>query len=197
MIVYKQGIVLNKLKHIQERYKNVFTDVEPGNTLVLEYKKGTAEIDWITENVLPDVEKYSGREHQIHKAVLFAQGPRSYPDEHVDGFWPPKSNAVVWSLNIPIMNCDQGEMRWYSGDFELSSVETAPDYDNGYIPETPTNQKSLNSIKIKWSSEKKIIDKLIINQPTVVKVNLPHQVINTSHNMRVLLAVRFSPDLII
>jgi len=196
MTVFQQGISLTKLRDIQDRYKDMMPVVDSGITQILEFKKDSEDAQWITENILPDIEKYTGKKHNLHKAVLFAQGPQSYPQEHVDGFWPPKPDAIVWSLNIPIINCEQGEMIWYGGEFELTTIEDAPDYDGGYVPTNPTDQKKQNSIKIEWHTDKHVIQRLVIDQPTIVKVDIPHQVVNASNQVRKLLAVRVSPNLI-
>ena len=96
MQVYRQGIVINKLQEIQDRYRNYMTDVESGETEIIDFDKDSKEAQWIVENILPDVEAYTGKKHIFHRAVLFGQGPKSFQPEHVDGFVPPKPNAIVW-----------------------------------------------------------------------------------------------------
>jgi len=197
MTVFQQGISLTRLRDIQERYKDMMPAVDAGITQVLEFKKDSEEAKWIAENILSDVEKYTGRKHQFHKAVIFGQGPNSHPIEHVDGFWPPKPNAIIWSLNIPIKNCEKGEMLWWGGKFDVSTIPNAPDYDSGFKPETPTDVKKLNSLQLTWHGDKHLIDRVVVDEPTIVRVDIPHQVINSSNKVRMLLAVRFTPDLII
>ena len=195
MQVYRQGIVINKLQDIRDRYRNYMIDVESGETEIIDFDKDSKEAQWIVENILPDVEAYTGKKHTFHRAVLFGQGPKSFQPEHVDGFVPPKPNAIVWSLNIPVSNCEQGEMIWYEGDVTLSPKLDSPDYDSGFKPSHRTNVKLLNSLDLNWVGERTIKDRVIVNQPTVVKVDIPHQVINAGDKVRSLLAVRFSPDI--
>jgi len=195
MQVYHQGIVITKLQEIQDRYRNYMPDVESGETEIIDFDKDSEEAQWIIENILPDVEMYTGKKHTFHRAVLFGQGPKSFQPEHVDGFVPPKPNAIIWSLNIPVANCEQGEMIWYEGDFTLSPKPNSPDYDSGFKPSHRTNVKLLNSLDLNWVGERKIKDRVIVNQPTVVKVDIPHQVVNAGDKVRSLLAVRFSPDI--
>jgi hypothetical protein len=197
MKVYYQGISLRNLRKIKDRYKNLMPEVETGVTEIIEFRKDSVEAQWIIDNILPDVEKYTGRKHQFHRAVIFGQGPNSHPIEHVDGFWPPKPDAIIWSLNIPIKNCEKGEMVWWGGKFDVSTISNAPDYDNGFKPETRTDVKKLNSLQLTWHGDKHLIDRVVVDEPTIVKVDIPHQVINSSNKVRMLLAVRFTPDLII
>jgi hypothetical protein len=196
MQVYHQGIVITKLQEIQDRYRNHMPDVESGETEIIDFDKESEDAQWITQNILPDIEAYTGKKHTFHRAVLFGQGPKSFQPEHIDGFWPPKDNAIIWSLNIPITNCEQGEMIWYEGDFTVSPKLNSPEYDSGFKPSYRTNVKLLNSLDLTWVGERKIKDRIVVNQPTIVKVDLPHQVVNASNQVRKLLAVRVSPNLI-
>jgi hypothetical protein len=192
---YHQDIVISNQDDIREYFKNHIDQIQSGETEIIEFSKDSKEAEWIIENILPDVEKYSGKKHELHRAIVFGQGPNSYPKEHVDGFWPPKPNAIIWSLNIPIKNCEQGEMLWYEGDLELRTIPDAPDYDGGFHPNTRTNVRKLNSLEIHWKEDKRLKDSVVVDKPTIVQVNIPHQVINHKNDTRAILAVRFTPDI--
>ena len=86
-------------------------------------------------------------------------------------------------------------MIWYEGDFTLFPKLDSPDYDSGFKPSRRTNVKLLNSLDLNWVGEKTIKDRVIVNRPTIVKVDIPHQVVNAGDKVRSLLAIRFSPDI--
>ena len=88
-------------------------------------------------------------------------------------------------------------MVWWGGEFDVSTISNAPDYDSGFKPETRTDVRKLNSLQLTWHGDKHLIDRVVVDEPTIVKVDIPHQVINSSDKVRMLLAVRFTPDLII
>jgi len=56
-------------------------------------------------------------------------------------------------------------------------------------------KEGLKLLKIKWKEEPKVIERALINEPTIVQVNVPHNVENLSDQQRLMLSIRFVPDL--
>lgn len=113
-------------------------------------------------------------------AILFGNGPGQSAGIHIDGYSLERKNASNFALNIPILNCEHGYMNWYDGEYELEEDKT---------------KEGLKLLKIEWKEEPKIIERALINEPTLVKVNVPHNVENLSNQQRLMLSIRFVPDL--
>jgi hypothetical protein len=113
-------------------------------------------------------------------AILFGNGPGQSAGIHIDGYSLERKNASNFALNIPILNCEQGYMNWYNGEYELVENKT---------------KEGLKLLKIKWKEEPKVIERALINEPTIVQVNVPHNVENLSDQQRLMLSIRFVPDL--
>jgi len=113
-------------------------------------------------------------------AILFGNGPGQSAGIHIDGYSLERKNASNFALNIPILNCEQGYMNWYDGAYDLVEDKT---------------KEGLKLLKIHWKEEPKIIERALINEPTLVKVNVPHNVENLSNQQRLMLSIRFVPDL--
>jgi hypothetical protein len=97
---------------------------------------------------------------------------------HVDGFSTERKGACDWALNIPIASV--GEMSWYGGDYELAKT---------------ANGQGLGYLEPVWKTEMRLLDSVSVDRPTIVKINVPHQVINHSTQRRLVLSLRFTPDI--
>ena len=71
-------------------------------------------------------------------------------------------------------------MSWYDGDYKLS-VTTKP----GGLP----------YLNVDWNSDPVEVASKIMFEPALVRVNIPHSVKNYSNQARMLLSIRFTPDL--
>jgi len=105
---------------------------------------------------------------------------------HIDGHQPPKPSQH-WALNIPIKNCSQSIMYWYSNNYEISYA--SPTGNPNLVAD------NLQHIVPSYSGEKKIIDKYKLDSPFFARVTLPHNVINYSSDARFLLSIRFNNEL--
>lgn len=113
-------------------------------------------------------------------AILFGNGPGQSAGIHIDGYSLERKNASNFALNIPILNCDHGYMNWYKGDYDLIENKT---------------KEGLKLLKIEWKNKPEITERALINEPTLVQVNVPHNVENLSNQQRLMLSIRFVPDL--
>lgn len=121
-------------------------------------------------------------ECDVKSAILFTVPAESKVNIHIDGYTAERKNASNYAMNIPIENCEQGVMHWYSGD---------------YILEEKMTSENLKHLKIKWTNEPELAYSKIIDVPCIVKVDIPHNVENLGNKHRSILSIRFKPDLVI
>jgi hypothetical protein len=175
MLLYKH-IDLIAWGSIVERFHKLMPDVVKQQS----YTCTQEDKIWLAGMIEPAVESTLGRRLKIKSAIVFGQGSGSIQEIHVDGFGINRKGASNWALNIPIANCEHGEMIWYSGKFHLS--ETA-------------NTQGLKYLELNWDEEQQIQESIVVDRPTIVKIDIPHQVINRSDKRRLMLSVRFTPDI--
>ena len=175
MLLYKH-IELPAWPAIIERFQELMPNVVKQQTHACTHEDKI----WLADMLEPAVESILGYQLKLKSAIVFAQGPGSIQEVHVDGFGIDRKGASNWALNIPIANCYHGEMIWYSGKFHLS--ETA-------------NIQGLKYLVLNWDEEQQIQQSIVVDKPTVVKIDVPHQVINHGNNRRLMLSVRFTPDI--
>ncbi len=113
-------------------------------------------------------------------AILFGNGPNASAGIHIDGYSLERKNASNFALNIPIQNCHQGYMNWYKGDYNLVETKT---------------KEGLAHLKIEWKEKPEIAERILVDVPTIVRVHIPHNVENLSDQRRLMLSIRFVPDL--
>jgi hypothetical protein len=116
----------------------------------------------------------------VSNAIIFGIKPNSAIKLHVDGYTLNRDNARNYALNIPIAHCNLGVMHWYDGDYTLIEDKT---------------EEALPYLKIIWNSAPHTLASAVIDRPTVVKVDVPHSVYNHSTEHRVILSLRFDPDI--
>ena len=126
-----------------------------------------------------DVKEVLGIDVKVKTAIMFINEPRFVQDMHIDGFQIDRANASNTALNLPILNCETGLMKWYSGEF--------------YLTESP--HKSIKYLKINWTTEPKVAVEKIINRPAIVKINIPHHIENQCDLPRLMWSVRFTEDI--
>lgn len=173
---------------IKERYSSYIKDDIAGQELSI-FQQGDPELAWLEDHVLDDIRNYTGLTHKIKFAVLGGLCSNNTLREHIDGFYPPRSDSVKWSLNIPIKNYDHFEMQWFDGDYIHQEREDIPDL------ASPYKADEMQLIRPKWVGTRYLKDSKTIDAPTIVQVNIPHVVHNYSEKTRVVLAIRFTPDI--
>lgn len=116
---------------------------------------------------------------ELFNCILFHR-PGNFPQAlHLDcnNDDPPK--IMNCAINIPIMNCENSYMEWYTGDYTTSANSgTGPD---GIVRKF---------IELKWKSTPQLINKTIIDCPTLVRVGQPHKV-SVIDKTRSLITFRF------
>jgi hypothetical protein len=137
------------------------------------------ELAYLGRLLEPDVRQELGHSAKIKSAIMFINQPGFVQDMHVDGFDPLRLNASNTALNLPILNCDNGPMMWYDGAY--------------YLTKSP--HKTIKYLKLNWTKGPDLVCKKIINKPTLVKIDIPHHIENQSDSPRLMLSVRFTPDI--
>jgi len=174
MLLYKHVDIVT-WPMIKVRFQHLMPDVDGQKSYILKNE----ELAWVGSMLCNQVKKITGHDHEIKSAIVFAQSPENIQELHVDGFTAQRIGASNWALNLPIT--EVGEMLWYGGKFNLD--ETA-------------NGQGLKYLKLNWQEEPRVIKSVIVDRPTVVRVDIPHQVINQSReHRRLMLSARFTPDI--
>jgi len=137
------------------------------------------ELQYLGTLLEPTIQQQTGITAKIKTAIMFINEPWFKQGMHIDGFTLNRANASDTALNLPILNCDTAPMMWYSGDFYLTSSQG----------------DTIKYLKINWTSEHNVAATKIINRPTIVKINVPHHIENHSDAPRLMLSIRFTPDL--
>ena len=107
---------------------------------------------------------------------FFVTPPRDGLYIHVDG---NSERSRIFSLNLPLLNCEQSEMIWW---------------DNVEVVEYRSHESYGNNIA-KMDSENKIqIASLALTTPHLVRVDIPHSVENNQDNLRAIFSMRFKPE---
>ncbi len=137
------------------------------------------ELSYLGSLLEKDIKDELGHIAKIKSAIMFINQSRFVQDMHVDGFDIARLNASNTALNLPILNCDTGPMMWYDGEY--------------YLTKSP--YKTIKYLKLNWTKGPNLVCKKIINKPTLVKIDIPHHIENQSDSPRLMLSVRFSPDI--
>jgi len=118
-------------------------------------------------------------ERKIKFAAMFGQKPHAVQITHIDGYSTSRVGASNTALNIPIKSI--GQMTWYSGDYHLE--------------EQADSSSKIKYLNLNWLSEPSIKDIAVIDSPTIVRINVPHRVINLHNEPRIVISIRYSPDI--
>ena len=136
---------------------------------------------WLTAQLSPAMQAITGQQHTVASALIFALPAGMRGTLHVDGNDPLRSGHPNSALNIPLYNCQYNHMSWYSGRYELLAKVG------------DTGIKYLDMI---WLDEPTEVCTTVIDTPTLVRVDVPHSVCNLSSDRRLVISVRFNPDII-
>ena len=171
---YIHPITITNWQVIQDKFKDKESVAFNKRNMVL----SAEERHWIAEQILPDINEFTGIEHKVSNAIIFIQPPKLQGVIHVDGIKPGRVGHPNWALNIPITDSD-AEMSWHEGDYTL----------------TAEDNQGLAYLDIVWTSGPNLANTVKVDRPMIVNIDTPHSVTNFSNHIRMILSVRFSPDL--
>jgi hypothetical protein len=173
---YSRSIDIPGWEQISEKYKDWIEYSHQG--LNSKYIEKT-DYEFLESIICPAIN--TGLRHSIAFGIMFFVRPNVSRGLHVDynnkEVWDTTQN---WALNIPIVNCDNSQMEWYDGD---------------YTEETITRPNGIISNKLTWNSDPVLVESCVINKPTLVHVDMPHDVKNFGTDHRVLLSLRINPNI--
>jgi len=103
---------------------------------------------------------------------FFATRPNSQGFIHID-MAGGKPIPRYWSLNIPVLNCQDNYHEWFNTGVEPDFIST--DFNSWF-----------------WTkdSNTELINKLELKDPYMLKVSVPHRINNPTDQVRVALAIR-------
>lgn len=115
----------------------------------------------------------------VRSCMLFHR-PGNYPQPlHIDCNNDDPPELIKCAINIPLLNCDDSYMEWYAGHYS-TTVHSA----------LGTDGRTRKFIDLAWQDGPELLDRTVIDQPTLVRVNVPHKVSTTSQT-RSLITLRF------
>jgi hypothetical protein len=138
------------------------------------------------QNLLNDYvsTKRADKAYEITECILFRRNAGIAQPIQVDSRGRLQPYRVNCAINIPLLHCDTSYMTWYSGKHWLSFREVKGNDGN-----------TRRFFDLKWEDESSIrcIETVIIDQPTLVNVSVPHNV-TESDMPRYMLTFRFKQN---
>ncbi len=173
---FSKPITLTCWETIKSRYADTIKNMGVKRSEHLDQ----SEVLYLEKLLSKDLTNFTGKTHQVRGAMFFYSLPNEPRGVHVDYFdvW---NNYPTWALNIPIVNGSQCEMQWFGGT---------------YTKEVKTMNKGNPAYHLTWETDPVLLESEIIDKPTLVYVDIPHDVVNYSREPRIVLSLRFSPTLL-
>jgi hypothetical protein len=178
--VYYKHVHLDAVREIVDHFSPLIEKYRNTNKSIVEWLDESYN-EWLNDRI--SLKQYTGKVNRVIGAFVFAVVPKDNPAVyHIDGDGTGNFpyETPRWALNIPLYNCDQGEMFWVNGDYET---------------ETIVSEHGIPYLNIIWKSEPKIVESVVVDKPTIVKIDVPHKVINHMDSVRMMLTIRFEPDI--
>jgi hypothetical protein len=117
-------------------------------------------------------------ENNLHWGVcrFFTTKPNTDIPIHVDG---SEEYPKFLALNLPLFGCENSLMQWWD-NVELVSISNTEEY--------------ANNIKIFDSPNKTVSHSLELSLPHLVRIDLPHNIVNLKDTPRAIFSMRFKPE---
>jgi len=176
LMKYLCPITITKWQAIQDKFKDKVLLFADKRALIL----SAEEREWVAGQILVDINTFTGLEHKVANGIIFIQPPKTKGIIHVDGIKPAREGHPNWALNIPITSSD-AEMSWYEGAYTLKTEDN----------------RGLAYLDIIWHHGPDLAKTIKVDRPIIVNIDTPHSVTNFSNHTRLILSIRFSPDLLI
>lgn len=163
-----QDAITEKLRahFIIPKYMNTEVAV---NSIRLTYEEIDAVVPELTTQFRDMSLEYDMFRHFITKAKAKSPVHR----DGVEGDWK------YIALNWPLYNCDLSHMFWY---------DLKPNTISNNLANVPYDVTTFSD------GDLKLKDKLVLKKPTLVRVDLPHNVVNYSSENRLIISFRFKPE---
>lgn len=170
MKLYKK-IVIPRFIDIQEKLKSFIPHLK------LNQNDAFAVNQEMLETIVPELFEFFASQNLTYDiSRIFQTAPGCSLAIHVDG---NSEHPKTLALNIPIVGCANTSMCWWAN---VQPTEL-----------THTNEYGHN-IQLFDSNNKQLIDQLELSEPHLVRINVPHSVINATDNNRIIFTARFRPE---
>ena len=172
MLLYKAidlpDFEIIKPQLIELMYKTI-TDYDSTNTKATSY-------ELIQQHCPTLIDFFKANNLTLDVGRFFVTPPRDGLYIHVDG---NSETSRIFSLNLPLLNCEQSEMIWWD-QVDIVEYRSHASYGNNIA---------------KMDGENKIkIAGLALTSPHLVRVDIPHSVENNQDKLRAIFSMRFKPE---
>lgn len=135
--------------------------------------------DETVKSELPELYEFFEKHNlQPECFAVLIRDPHVTAPLHVDG---DGSRPVVLALNLPVFNCKDTYMYWFN----------VPADQMGFIEDRGNRYKSM-PVDYNWK-QLQPIETLELTEPHMVRVNVPHNIVNNRDTVRAILSIRFNP----
>lgn len=176
MILYKK-LVIDNYKQIQEKIYNYFVDTYNG---AQQETVGFMTPDDIAR-VAPELTAFF-KQNDMHPAygAILIRTPHVVAPVHIDNDLEILKPELA--INLPIANCDNTLMNWFN--FPVAELEHINDRGNRY--------RSL-PLNFDWNTLE-LLDSVELTDPHLLRIDVPHNVVNNKDLYRMILSIRFDPQ---
>ena len=136
----------------------------------------------IIDAVEKEISAFVGYTVAVVESLIFQSRPNENPVIHVDGKDLNRDGASHVAFNVPLLNCQDSHMLWYDGEYSMAAYPTVSNPD-------------VYSLGLHWTKGPNEVFCQEIASPCLVRVNVPHRVVNQQSQTRMMLSMRFSPTL--
>jgi hypothetical protein len=124
--------------------------------------------------------------------ILFYRDKFASQQIHVDstveieGHYSGPLEMIHCALNIPLSNCEDTAIQWYKGQYTVVTSE-GPVFNN-----VNGHGATRKFLAVKWANESTptVFDEIVVDNPTLVKIDIPHAVTATD-TARMCMSFRF------
>jgi hypothetical protein len=173
-MILKKKIDIPKFNEIQTKLQQIFIDKFDN----VQKEKIDFLNDDIVREKIPELSNFFDKNNLTPNCfAVLIRSPFVVAPIHVDG---DGSQPVVLALNLPVFNCKDTSMNWYN----------IPSDQLKFIEDRGNRYKSM-PIDYDWT-QLTPIETLELTDPYMVRVNVPHNVVNNRDTFRAILSIRFS-----
>lgn len=135
--------------------------------------------DEVIKTEVPELYRFFEQNNLIPECfAVLIRDPHVTAPIHVDG---DGSRPVVLAINLPVFNCENTYMYWF--DVPPDQLKFIEDRGNRY--------KSL-PLDYDWTKITPL-ETLELTKPCMVRINVPHNIVNDRDTVRAILSIRFNP----
>ena len=116
---------------------------------------------------------------RVYNCILFHRPGGVQQPIHNDCNNKNPPETISCAINIPLINCEDSYMEWFEGDYSTKISEALG-----------KDGITRRYVDLDWNTPPKVIDRIVIDAPYLVRVSVPHRVTITN-KPRSLITLRF------